>query len=289
MGYVCALAAFLIWGVNSTVILRLLPVGAPVATFLGAVSAMTFSWVGIGRRGRIAAMKLTREHTWRLASQIAAFASTSMTYQMSIKQTSIANAALTHALMPLFACMLLEPLIYRNRPSRREAAAVMIGLAGMAVLLLPQLSWKITSTSMWGIILGTISAVCYAWSIMNQSRFPASVPRDAELALVLTGASLLMLPFALHAGIPQITPRLAGSVALFGFLGFFLANRLYMHALQSLSVASMSTLSYIEPVAAIIVAAIWLAEPITVNGLIGGAMILGSSALVMIKPKRAVP
>ncbi|MEY4723803.1 MAG: hypothetical protein RLZZ324_1316 [Candidatus Parcubacteria bacterium] len=286
MGYLFALIAFLIWGVNSSVVLRLLPMPAPVAVFLGVCVAAVISMATIGAKGRSAALGIMRDHPWRMLSQVGAFASTSLLYQMAIKETTVANAALTHALMPVFAVLVFEPLFYGNWPSKREAAAVALGMGGMAVLLLPQLSWH---GSMLGIILGTLSAVTYAGSVMNQSRFPKDVPRDAELALILVLAAPCIFPVAFHAGFPAFNARVAGAVLIYGFMGFYAANRFYLASMERLNVAAISASSYLEPVVSIIVAVLFLSESVTWSAAVGGAMILGSNTLIVFGHKTPLP
>jgi drug/metabolite transporter (DMT)-like permease len=279
MRYLYAILAFTAWGVNS-IVLRFLEergVTGPIPGFCGTVIAAALLLTAVGKDGRSAMAKLYLRFPWRMAVQAIAFSFTSLTYQLAIQKTSMANAALTHSLQPIFTCLIFAPLLYKKRPSRMEMLAITLGIAGMYALLANKLAWN---GHMEGIGYGVLSAVCYSCSLLNVASFPKDIDRKVLVAAILTTSVPVLLPFSLYAGFPAMDLPIVGLLVLFGTLGYAAANVFYITAVRMLSVGHLATLSYLEPVVAIVAAALWLNEPVTANALIGGALILASSGII---------
>src|SRR5688572_18323660 len=179
VGYLWAVMAFVIWGFGSTVILRAVPLPGPVASLAGCVigTLAMLAFVRPARWGEVAS--LVRTYPWRLAGLGAGFAGCAFTYHWSIKTTTVANAALTHSLQPLLTVLLFVPLWGGGRPTVRGFAALVLGLAGLAVLLWPQIS---LDGPFLGIALGTASAVFYSWNMVQIPFFTGKVKQDVLLA-----------------------------------------------------------------------------------------------------------
>jgi drug/metabolite transporter (DMT)-like permease len=94
------------------------------------------------------------------------------------------------------------------------------------------------------------------------------------MALGWVFTSLLFIPTDGISEIPRLTSN--GWIGVL-FLGIFCSGLAYIawyDALQVLSAAQTGVFLYIEPLVAVAVAAIVLAEPITWGSLFGGAVIL---------------
>lgn len=292
MGYLMAALAFVIWGFTSTVVLRHVPLAGPAASLAGGVigTLTMLAVIGPGRWREVAA--IARDHTWRLIGLGVGFAGCSFTYHWSIKTTSVANAALTHSLQPLLTCLLFVPLWGGTRPTGKGYAALALGLAGLAVLLWPQLS--ITGplhANLFGLALGTASAVFYSWNIVQLPYFTGKVHTDALQVAILGTSTAFMLPALAMAEVPAWDLHGIAATLTFGVLNFALANVLFLRAMRRVSVGHIGTLAYLEPVVGIVAAAAFLAEPMTATTLVGGALILVSGALVVTdrEPKTVTP
>lgn len=129
-----------------------------------------------------------------------------------------------------------------------------------------------------GDVLILVSAVNWAvFSTLSRRglrSYPASLMMFYVMSLGWVFTSLLFIPTNGISEIPRLT--LNGWIGVL-FLGIFCSGLAYIawyDALQVLSAAQTGVFLYIEPLVAVVVAAIVLAEPITWGSLLGGAVIL---------------
>jgi drug/metabolite transporter (DMT)-like permease len=129
-----------------------------------------------------------------------------------------------------------------------------------------------------GDVLILVSAVNWAvFSTLSRrglKAYPASLMMFYVMALGWVFTSLLFIPTDGISEIPRLTSN--GWIGVL-FLGIFCSGLAYIawyDALQVLSAAQTGVFLYIEPLVAVAVAAIVLAEPITWGSLFGGAVIL---------------
>lgn len=285
MGYLYAVLAFLIWGFTSTVVLRAVPLVGPAASLAGSVIGTLAMLAYVGPKRWPEVLDVARRHPWRLVGIGVGFAGCSLTYHWSIKTTTVANAALTHSLQSLLTVLLFIPLWGGPRPTAKGFVALLLGLAGLIVLLWPQLSWQ---GPFLGIALGTASAVFYSWNMVQLPYFSARVQQDALQVAVLAATTVFLLPALFFADMPVWDARGVGATLTFGLLNFALANVFFLRAMKLAPVGHVGTLAYLEPVIGIVAAAMFLSEPMTAGVVSGGALILASGVLVVLdRPKEA--
>ena len=283
MGYLAGIAAFLIWGIASSVLLRLVPLPGPVATDAGCIvgAAIMLAWIGPRRWKEI--LRAYRTYPLRILGLVAAFACCSITFQWSVKTTTVANAVLTHALQALITCLVFLPLAGERRPDARGLAALFVGLLGLGIVFWPQLA---LDGGWFGIAMGAASAVFFAWFNVQFPWFKGRVDRDVLHCCNLLGAAVMVLPVSLSMEWSVPGPKGLLALAAMASLTFVMANRLYFYAIQNAPVGHVATLSYIEPVIAIGAAAAVLGEPITIHAVVGGILVLASGALVVSAPEK---
>jgi len=283
-GYLAASAAFLVWGLASSVLLRNIPLPGPVVTVAGQLAGVLLVAAAIGRSRRADIGKALAEHKARLTMLALCFAGCSLTFHWSVKLTTVANAVLIHSLQPLFTALVFAPLILKERPGGKDLAAVAVGLAGMTVLLWSQLRWD---GSWLGMGLALVSAVFFAGFNVQYPWFEGRLPRDVVLLFCLAGSFLMLLPFAAAQDFDPPGAMTVAKVSAFGISVFVLANMLFIYALAKAPVVHVSTLAYLEPVVAIAAAALWLGEPLTGHAVAGGALILASGAVAVSGNRRS--
>jgi drug/metabolite transporter (DMT)-like permease len=285
MGYAAALLAFLIWGTVSTILVRAVPLPGPVITNAATMVAACIMIVALGLQGRLHDVRdAFRAHRNRLLGLAALFAGTAGTFQWSVKTTTVANATLTHAAMPILACLFFFPLYGRPRPDARGYAALGVGIVGLCIVVWSGLAFD---GHWFGIALGTISAVFYAWYVAHIALVSADVKQDVMQCSNLCCASLFMLPFSvlscLMADAPVAFPDAGGiaKIVVIGACSFCGANQLYLYAQRKAPPDRVAMLSYTEPVIAVLAAAFWLQEPITAYHVVGGTIIIVSGIIAV--------
>jgi drug/metabolite transporter (DMT)-like permease len=202
-------------------------------------------------------------------------------------------AAIANATVPLFVAL----LAIRFNPSERvrglRLVGVFLGLVGVGVLtgLHPEGGW-------WG-VAGTLAVVVASLSyasanLYTQHRFPQTSPLVITTASCLA-AALVLLPFAL-VQLPERMPswKALASVAALGIAGTALALLFYYAMLNRYGASRASLVTYLLPPFALAYGVIFLDEQLTLNALLGLALILagvglGSGFLQLGRRRAAAP
>jgi drug/metabolite transporter (DMT)-like permease len=189
-------------------------------------------------------------------------------------------AALLVASIPLWVILLRR--LSGDRVSARSLAAVLLGLAGVALVVKPEGGAG---------ILGPLACICAAlmWATGSFASSRIDLPGDA---LVSTGWQSLLGGLAvvasgliageggdLHAG-HWSTRSLLGFAYLLTF-GSLLAFTTYAWLLQSAPISKVATYAYVNPVVAIALGWLILDEAISPLTLAGAGIIVASVALVV--------
>lgn len=195
-------------------------------------------------------------------------------------------AALLIATEPLWVVM-FNWVITRKRPNTKVIIGVLIGLAGVALLIgdgLRQVSPS--SMSLIGAAVVVLSSLAWAGGSVYSSRRPIKASTSMASGMqMLAGGSLLLL-FAFSAGDFQRLNLASASwrslvafiyLALFGSLVAFTA---YSWLLRNVTTARAATYAYVNPVVAVLLGWFFAGEPLTARLLIAAAIIVGSVALI---------
>src|SRR5260370_7653221 len=144
-------------------------------------------------------------------------------------------ASILNSTTPLWTAVLVYWVIPSDRPSALVYAGVLIGLAGVVILVVPDLAAKGVAGSAVGALAVVLASLSYAVNALYQRRKlrGASV---YEVALgQLAATALFALPFAapvlpsVHVALPSMAPVIAlpvGGSAIGFLLSFYLLNNL---------------------------------------------------------------
>ena len=191
--------------------------------------------------------------------------------------------SLVIASVPLW--LLLLRSVSRERPARATLAGVAVGFVGVALLVFRGGPGQGVSVAHLLIVLG--AAASWALGSWASSRLP--MPEDVSIStaieMLVAGAVLAGLGPVLGEHWSAIATHASfKSLAAIGYLAVFgsiLAFTAYVWLLQHVPLSRVGTYAYVNPVVAVVLGAILLGEQVTVTTLIGGAVILGSVALVI--------
>ncbi|MBD0293447.1 MAG: EamA family transporter [Jiangellaceae bacterium] len=172
-----------------------------------------------------------------------------------------------------------------ERPGIRTWLGVLVGFAGIAAISLPR--GGIDGVQMWGVVLIVGATLC--WALGSYLSPGIGLPRGAMLATayeMLTGGAI-MTAVGLVAGeandvaISDVPAR--GWLAL-GYLvvvGSLLGYTAYVFALGNAPLSLVGTYAYVNPVVAVVLGWLILAEPITAVVLGGGLLVVLGVAVVV--------
>lgn len=197
-------------------------------------------------------------------------------------------AALLVAMVPLWVVLLRR--LGGDRAGHRTLFGVLVGFAGLAVLVLPGSNGGTTSTG--GILL--IVGASLSWSI--GSYVAAGLPMPANpfvttvYEMVAGGVVLAILGLgvgeAADLDLGAISGRSWFALGYLVLMGSVVAFSAYVWLLHHAPISLVATYAYVNPVIAVLLGALILSEPITAAVLAGGAIIVLGVVLVVTSEKR---
>lgn len=277
------------WAFGSGIVVKQFTVPAtmwyPVASFIAAA----FMVLWLAWQKKLGALKPPSPKIFCMFLLVGlALALNNGSFMTALQKTSVAVALVTHYLMPIFVTLLFAPIFLKERLSLRDSAIAFIGLLGLGVALWPEI---VNSNINIGALLGIISAVFFALQVVLNRQIGEKGIDGVTAAFYQNGvAGVVMMPFAMrYIGRGMVFSATDWwALAYFGFVAlgaglvFFLVGLKYVRHTSHASI-----MSYGEPIGAIILAAIFLKEPLTTFIVIGGLLVIGSGiALTLTERER---
>ncbi len=194
-------------------------------------------------------------------------------------KTSVDVAVLTHYLTPILVAI-GAPFVLAERVRARTVLAVALSFAGLVLLLRP---WSIDRRpGDWaGAALGAGSAVFYASNVLVNKRL-AGAFSGSELAfyhgLVASPLLLALVPPGAwaSANLHALAILATGAVVAGAMGGLF-----FVWGLRRIAASHASTLTLLEPLVAVTLAAVLLGEPLGLASGVGAVLILAGAAVVI--------
>jgi drug/metabolite transporter (DMT)-like permease len=189
-------------------------------------------------------------------------------------------AALVIASVPLWVVCL--QLVHRQPITRRTALAVVTGLAGMVLLVSPGGDAPL----FWLLVLVVAAAVEAAGQFYSQRVELPDDPLVSTTAQLVAAGAVLVLAGVSAGELEDL--RLGAfsddSLLAFAYLvvpGSLVAYSAFVWLLRNAPIGTVATYAYVNPVVAVAVGALLLGERVGATMAAGGALILGSVALVV--------
>ena len=193
-----------------------------------------------------------------------------------------ALAAILIAVMPLVTIVLAHQFTEDERLSVPKVLGVGVGLgfAGVVTVVGAD-ALRGLGDSVWRQLAVAGSATCYAISAVFVRRAPAA-PTEVRAAVVLTCASLQLVPAALLLDWPlAVTPTAAsmGAVIYLGLMSTALATIIYFRLIAARGATFVSFNNYMGPPVGVLLGALFLGERPPAAAIGGMAMILAGVGL----------
>jgi len=282
MNYFLLVCLGIIWG-SSYMFIRIAVAEVPAITLVAArlILAAIILWIALRALGR----PIPRDRKLWGAYAVMGFLSGALPYVLiswAEQYIHSSLAALLQATMPIFTVILAVFLADDERLTWTSVLGVVLGFVGVAVLMLPDLRQGL-QTNLLGQSAIVASSVSYAGAtIFARNRLRGQPPLTSTMGQLTTGALITLplsliidRPFDLSPSLPVIASWLALTV-----LGTVVAYVIYYALIERTSATFVSTVTYIIPIIGLILGALILHEPITINLLISSALIIVGVLLV---------
>jgi len=195
--------------------------------------------------------------------------------------TSVAHCIILATTSPLLAGV-IRGVFRREVPDRQTMLGMLTGFAGVVVIVSD--AGSTAGTSLAGDLISLGSALAWVGATMMPRPLVVRYGAPVATAWMLLGSAALLVPI----GSLQIVemarnpPSTGGWLALIygGAIGMLGGNALWQQAVQEIGAARTFVYLYLEPVAAMILAALVLGEHLTMTQGIGGVLALAGVAMV---------
>ena len=207
------------------------------------------------------------------------FAVFPLTFNFSLRLTEASRGALMLATMPIWSAWLARAA-QKERLSLRQIAGILFTFTGVGIVLAERgLNWQGSTLALAGDGFMLLTALCGAiYGVLAQRMLARYSTLTVTMYAMLFG-TFLLFPAALVEGLPQAFVRIDGKIAvLILFLGIFggaLGFFLWTFALTRLTPTQVAVYVNVNPLVAIILGALLLAEKLT------GVFVVGFVAVVV--------
>ncbi len=223
---------------------------------------------------------ITSFRLWHLFAGLAAASLlNNVTYFYSLGHTTVSNAVFTHYTAPVFVAV-LAPLLIAERLQRVTLLALPVAAAGMVMIVTAGGGISLDGADLPGILAGTASGVGYAFVVIITRRLSQLQQHQKAVILLPWITTAVTAPVAIFSDY-HIGTRSALFLLITGFFHSTTAPLLYFSALRRVLAQHAAILGYIEPLAAIPLAFLFLSEKPPVIAVLGGALILLSGYMVI--------
>jgi drug/metabolite transporter (DMT)-like permease len=225
---------------------------------------------------------LSRRKLGQVAVQGALLTLNWVLFLSALDRTSVATAELLGYTGPVFVAV-FAPWVTGERFDRRIFVPLALSLGGIVVILAPQGLRVAGPGELFGAALAFCSALTYATLLLRSKRILAGITGMSLMLVEYTVASAILLPFAVWfyaRGQGPSTPVAYGALLTLGLVQTAFAGVFFLSGLRRVRTDHAAILTYAEPVSAVLFAALFLAEPLTVWTLLGGVMVVAGGLVV---------
>lgn len=192
------------------------------------------------------------------------------------RYTSIANATVSYYCAPVIV-MLLTLVVFKESLTRTNVLCIFAAMAGMVCI--SGAGGTLDRQNLIGIAYGFGGAVFYAANVLT-NKFLKDISDFESAFTQLFIAALALLPYVLLTDGIRLTGASAVTVMLLILVGVVhtgFSYLLYFASLPRLDSRTIATFSYIDPISAILLSSLFLAEPMTLIQAAGAVLILGAT------------
>jgi drug/metabolite transporter (DMT)-like permease len=203
-------------------------------------------------------------------------------------------AAVVVAMVPFWTVIVEALLPSGERVATRTLFGLIVGFAGIVVLLWPGLTLQDGAgmSFVWGVL--ALQVACAGWALGTSylKRNPTNGSAMGSLAvqMLLSGAMLMVIgTLTGEWNRLAFTPRTLGALIYLVIFGSVVGYTAYIYALKHLPVSTVSLYAYVNPVIAVLLGAVVLNEPFTLRIALASLLVFGGIVVVKTAPPIRAP
>lgn len=196
----------------------------------------------------------------------------------SYRYTSVTVATMCYYMQPTIV-ILLSPLVFKEKLTTKKLCCAVTAIIAMFFVSGMMDGNGIGAEDTMGILCGLAAAALYASAIILNKKIHVEDAYQKTM-VQLGAAALVLVPYLLVTedfGSLSFHWQAVGMVLIVGIVHTGIAYVLYFGSMRDLKAQSIAVLSYIDPVFALFLSALVLHEKLSMFGLIGAVLIIGSA------------
>ena len=197
--------------------------------------------------------------------------------------TTIPIATLCYYMAPIFV-ILASPLVLKEKLTKTKLLCALVSFIGIALVIFGSDGGGDNGEKkhLLGILFGIGAAALYASDILINKVIEGVTAKERTLTQ-LAVAGIVCIPYTLfceNLGAVQFTLTSVILLLVMGIVHTGIAYTLYFGAMKKLPAQTVALLSYIDPVASVILAVLLLpGSVLTADGWIGALLVLGAAVV----------
>lgn len=198
----------------------------------------------------------------------------------SYHYTSVTVATMCYYMQPTIV-ILLSPLVFKEKLTIKKLCCATAAIIGMFFVSGIMSGDGIGAADTIGILCGLAAAALYASVIILNKKIHIDDAYQKTM-VQLGAAALVLVPYLLVTedfGALSFHWQAAGMVLIVGIVHTGIAYVMYFGSMKDLKAQSIAVLSYIDPVFALLLSALVLHEQLSVFGLVGAVLVIGSALI----------
>ncbi len=203
-----------------------------------------------------------------------------VTYFYALKLSNVAIGMLSMFTFPVITA-LLEPLFTKSKLNPIHILLALMVLLGIYILA-PDITFE--SSYLKGILLGVLSACCYAIRNLILKRHVKTYDGTVLMMQQAVIVSVLLLPVLFQFSLSNVQSQLP-YLFILGLVTTAIGHSLFIRSLKHFSVSTASIIGSAQPIIGIVIAYLFLNEIPTLNTFLGGALIISTVIIESIRSR----
>lgn len=276
--YLCAL---LLFGLNGIVASHIAMSSYEIVFLRTLIGSALLITLYLLNKGHFHLLKFKRDTLFIVLSGIAMGTSWMFLYE-SYQQIGVAYASLLYYCGPVIV-MILSPLIFKEKFTMAKVIGFLIVVIGIVLV-----NGKLTGgRNTWGLFCGVMSAIMYFFMVtLNKQSRQIIGMENSVIQLTVSFLAVAVFVAIKQSFVIHVPSNAWLWIIVLGILNTGIGCYLYFSPLSRLPVQTVAIFGYLEPLSAVIFAAILLGERMSLIQIIGAVCIIGGAMIgELIKPK----
>ena len=262
------------------IFVRYIPLPSSVIALTRGVIGTVFLIVVTLKRGPGISWKAIRRNLLNLCLSGAFIGINWILLFESYRFTTVATATLCYYMAPVFVTI-SAPFLFKERLTKKKMLCIAGALVGMIFVSGIWNTGISGAGELRGVLYGIGAAVFYASVILLNKKIRDISAYDKTM-MQLAAASIVLLPYTVlteKVSVLSLTPVAVILLAVVGILHTGISYTLYFGSMKELEAQTIAIFSYIDPIVAILLSALFLKEPLGIGGIAGAIMVLGAALI----------